>query len=67
MDSISNHVVSTDTAIDIVNSPDDGGWYVQETQLSKPYNSRTSRKIFRSADDAKRAFRDGAIKWSKWS
>ena len=67
MDSIHNYAVTPSAYIDIVFSPDDGGWYVSESKSGKPYGTRSSRKIFPSAHEAKRSYDRGQVKWNKWS
>ena len=44
--------------IDMVYSPDDGGWYFQEFNFPKRL-TRTSRRIFPSAEAARQAFCEG--------
>jgi hypothetical protein len=52
-------------AIDMVDSPDDNGWYFHEYDFVKR-RDRTSIKIFPSAEAARNAFAKKAVKWEAW-
>ena len=65
-ESIHNFAETGVTYTDLIFSPDDGGWYFHEASKEQLL-SRTSRRIFPSADDAKKDFNRGLVKWSKWS
>lgn len=53
--------------IDLVESPDDGGWYAQQYDFRRKDNAtRTSLKIFRTREDLKRALDSGAHRWGRW-
>jgi hypothetical protein len=58
--------ISKGLVTDIVHSPDDGGWYVQQTKRKSPYESRTSREIYPSHSDACNAYLYGDVTWTKW-
>ena len=53
--------------IDIVESPDDGGWYAQQYDFKRKDNAtRTSRKIFRTREALIVALDMGSHTWKKW-
>jgi len=53
--------------IDLVDSPDDGGWYAQEYDFKRKDNAtRTSSKIYRDRDALIRALKSGKHRWAKW-
>ena len=66
-DSIHNYQITASAYVDIVFSPYDGGWYVQESKTQRPIMTRASRKIYTSKHEAKRAYDRGQVKWDKWS
>lgn len=54
--------------IDMVDSPDDNGWYAQEYDFTRGDSAtRTSRKIYRDRDMLVRALKSGRHRWQKWS
>lgn len=54
--------------IDLVESPDDGGWYAREYDLSvSPGRTRTSRKIYRDRAALVSALQSGEHHWGRWS
>jgi len=53
--------------IDLVESPDDGGWYAQEYDFKrKDAATRTSSKIYRDRAALVRALQSGQHRWKKW-
>lgn len=58
---------------DIVESPDDGGWYAYQTQKEKPFDTRNllSSKakdgIFPDERTLREALKAPKLRWSKWS
>jgi hypothetical protein len=52
-------------SIDMVHSPDDGGWYFHEFDFVKR-RDRVGKGIFPSADAARRAFAQKTLKWEAW-
>lgn len=53
--------------IDLVDSPDDGGWYAQEYDFKRKDNAtRTSSKIYRDRDALVRALKSGKHRWQRW-
>jgi hypothetical protein len=53
--------------IDLVESPDDGGWYAQEYDFKrKDSATRTSAKIYPDRDALIRALKSGKHRWNKW-
>lgn len=54
--------------IDLVDSPDDGGWYAQQYDFRRTDNAtRTSQKIYRSRNALVAALDVGKHRWQKWS
>lgn len=53
-----------ETWFEIVHSPDDGGWYVEE--FCRVCGRFRSSEIFDTYYDAKRAHSSGDITWSPW-
>jgi hypothetical protein len=54
--------------IDIVDSPDDGGYYAQEFDFTRKDNAtRTSKKIYESQSALIAALDSGSHKWGEWS
>lgn len=51
--------------IDLVESPDDGGWYAQEYDF-RDAATRTSNKIYSSRDALVRSLRSGRHRFDKW-
>lgn len=53
--------------IDLVHSPDDGGWYAQEYDFKSENNAtRTSSKIYPSKFDLTAALAAKTHRWKKW-
>lgn len=53
--------------IDLVESPDDNGWYAHEYDFTRADNAtRTSTKIYRTKSDLIRALDGGRHRWKKW-
>lgn len=53
--------------IDLVHSPDDGGWYAQEYDFKRKDNAtRASSKIYPDRDALIRALKSGKHRWAKW-
>ena len=59
---------STIGCIDLVDSPDDGGWYAQEYDFTRTDNAtRTSAKIYPTRDALVKALDAyGVHVWGKW-
>jgi len=54
--------------IDLVESPDDDGWYAQQYDFKRSDNAtRTSAKIYPSRADLIAALDSGTHRWQKWS
>lgn len=51
---------------DFVDSPDDGGFYVEQTDLDES-RRRVSLNIYDTKDRAVSAFERDAVKWEEWS
>lgn len=51
---------------DIVDSPDDGGFYLQQTDFSTG-QGRVSARIYSSRTEAARALQRGKVRWERWS
>lgn len=49
--------------VDAVYSPDDGGWWLH--RVDGPGESYASRKTYSTADNARRAYENGAVKWKR--
>ena len=72
--SINENVYSIDNpggvlkgCIDLVESPDDGGWYAHEYDFSRADNAtRTSSKIYRDRAALVGALQSGKHRWQKW-
>ena len=47
---------------DVVYSPDDGGWYLQEVNGT---DSRVSKKIYRTEAEARRAYESERVRWTR--
>jgi hypothetical protein len=55
------------SCVDLVESPDDDGWYAQEYNFLRRDNAtRTSSRIYRSREALVRALDDGTHRWTKW-
>lgn len=53
--------------IDLVYSPDDGGWYAQEYDFTRADNAtRTSTRIYGDRMTLKRTLDAGKHRWKKW-
>lgn len=52
--------------LDLVYSPDDHGWYAQETDLDLG-KSRVSKRIYSSKERLQSAIKRGTHKWESWS
>ena len=53
--------------IDLVESPNDGGWYAQEYDFKRKDNAtRTSKKIWRSREALVMALNSGSHRFGKW-
>lgn len=52
-------------AVELVHSPDDGGYYLGQTDFQKT-RQRVSLNVWPSADAALRAFRNGKVQWETW-
>jgi hypothetical protein len=52
-------------AAEIVHSPDDGGYYVAETDFEKKRH-RVSRKIYKMYGVARDDYHAGLVKWEPW-
>jgi len=52
-------------AIDIVDSPDDGGYYLSATDFAKR-RKRVSQDIYPSFGDAMRAYSSSKVRWEAW-
>lgn len=50
------------SAVELVDSPDDGGWYLVKTDFCKRVGM-TSAKIYKSESAARDAFRQNKVKW----
>lgn len=53
------------TAIELVHSPDDGGYYLGNTDFVRS-KRRTSVKIYRTEKDAKADWHAGTVEWEPW-
>lgn len=62
---VRNNIGQAIKAIDMVDSPDDNGWYFHEYDFVKR-RDRTSKKIFPSAESARQAYSKGVVKWEPW-
>ena len=51
--------------IDLVYSPDDGGFYFHEYHAIE-HKSRTSKDIYSTKAEAMKAYREGCITWEEW-
>ena len=57
-----------ESAIDLVYSPDDGGYYAQEYDFaSADHKTRVSTKIYKSREALSAAISSGKHRWEKWS
>jgi hypothetical protein len=54
------------TAIELVYSPDDGGYYLSHADF-RTRKSRTSVRIYASAEAAKADWHAGTVEWDAWS
>lgn len=54
------------TAIELVYSPDDGGYYLSQMDFQKK-KSRTSVRIYPSDSAARSDWNGGTVKWEPWS
>lgn len=55
------------SCIDLVESPDDDGWYAQEYNFLRRDNAtRTSRKIYPTRSALVQALEDKSHRWAKW-
>ncbi len=53
--------------VDLVDSPDDGGWYAQEYDFTRGDGAtRTSLKIYGDRAALVRALSSGKHRWKKW-
>lgn len=53
--------------VDLVYSPDDGGWYAHEYDFKRKDNAtRSSSKIYGDRDALIRALKSGRHRWAKW-
>jgi hypothetical protein len=53
--------------IDLVESPDDGGWYAHEFDfLRKDNATRSSSKIYKDREALVKALASGRHRWKKW-
>jgi hypothetical protein len=57
--------ISLDERHDLVYSPNDNGWYIQEFGKLGTGDSRTS-KIYKTSRDAWTAYRDNTVRYGKW-
>lgn len=53
------------TAIELVESPDDGGFYLGNTDFQKS-KRRTSVKIYRTREAAIADWQRGTVEWEGW-
>jgi hypothetical protein len=54
--------------IELVESPDDDGWYAQEFDFTRRDNAtRTSQRIYRTRSNLVHSLRDGRHRWQAWS
>jgi hypothetical protein len=60
-----NLTVSSEGAVRVVYSPDDGGYYLSEFNLHA-CATRVSRKVWRTESGAANAWRKGTVKWNRW-
>ena len=51
--------------IDLVHSPDDDGYYLQEFHPIEN-KSRTSETIYKTKKEAKKDYREDSVKWGEW-
>lgn len=54
------------TAIELVHSPDDGGYYLSNADFQRS-RGRVSKKVWPKSEDAIRAFNAGKVEWEDWS
>lgn len=54
-----------DGVIDVVFSPDDGGYYLDKTNFSTKERA-VSKRNFSSAEDAVRALKLGRVRWDRY-
>jgi hypothetical protein len=54
------------TAIDLVHSPDDGGYYFSNHDF-RNRKSRTSIKIYTTEKEALAEWNSGSLEWEDWS
>lgn len=60
-------VVRTQTrVVDLIFSPDDGGYYLHEYDIPGS-RDRLSKKVWANRADAERSLRAGTVKWERWS
>lgn len=53
--------------IDLVDSPDDGGWYAHQYDFTRADGyTRTSARIYPSCTALRRALDSGKHRWKKW-
>lgn len=53
------------SAVELVHSPDDGGYYLGFTDFDKS-RQRVSLDVWTSAQSAVAAFQAGKVKWENW-
>ena len=54
------------TGTDLVYSSDDGRYYLEQF-ATLPGKTRVSVRVFKTAEDAKRAFERGDVRWMPWT
>lgn len=59
---IDRHDGEATAVVDVIFSPDDGGFYVQKTDFQSK-RCWVSKRIYPSAAQARHAFNGGKIKW----
>lgn len=52
-------------AVELVYSPDDGGYYLSAVDFAKNKN-RTSKAIYRTESAARQAWQAGKVRWESW-
>lgn len=59
------YLITEKTTIDVVHSPDDGGFYASEWERAKPHRHRHS-KIYKTRRDTTKAIDAGTVEWDSW-
>ena len=58
-------VIDYQNNVDLVHSPDDGGYYLVQYSLTDT-KTRVSKAVYTERIFAIKAYRDGAVEWEEW-